>query len=92
MSNEVNVNMEIERLRDDPEVMAAVKRLTNLKTVIRWAPVAVFLVAGELWGLKAEVYVLATWYVARYAQYRHEQLMRAGARMVGEKIKIKEGE
>lgn len=86
MSNELNVDMAIEKLRDDPEIMAAVKRLTNLKTVIRWSPMAVVVAAGALWDIKVAMYVLVTWYAARYGQYRHDRLMVAGSELVGLKL------
>lgn len=35
MSSKVDVEMAIERLKDDPEIMSAVKRLKNLMVVVR---------------------------------------------------------
>lgn len=50
---------------------------------------AVVLAAESLWGGGVGIYVLFTWYVARYAQYRHDRLMVAGARLVGTKLEDK---
>ena len=85
-SKKVDVNAAIETLKDDPEVMEFVRLTKNLMTVVEWSPVAVVVAAGAIWDIKVAMYVLVTWYLARYAQFRLSRMMYVGAKMVGEKM------
>jgi len=88
-SNSVNADM-LAKLMGDPEVMALARRTKNLMVVIRWSPMAVVVAAGALWDIKVAMYVLVTWYAARYAQFRLNRIIKAGSELVGLKLSEEE--
>jgi hypothetical protein len=51
---------------------------------------AVVVAAGALWDIKVAMYVLVTWYAARYAQFRLNRIIKAGSELVGLKLSEEE--